>query len=396
MAGNPAGFLNTFTMFIINIVNSDIGKQGTIGQRTGYIIENLINKTTYNHFAIARGSNSKFLNYTKTQGFSKYISRILNLYRIYFNNKYNCRDYDIKKFDKFSVNKLKKHDLNKKKCKKIIHIWEPCINTIQLAKKLDYKVILDVPIAPSLHSLSLQKQNLLGNVSFDLNRLIHDEKIIFDLVDHFIAPSEFVQNVICKYGISKSKISIVNFGVDSNKYTCTPTSENSSIKFCFAGVINRRKGIKYLLEAFDDKLFSNDELHLCGRLFEEERKLLNKLNCKNIVVPGIVDTSKYFRKCDVYVFPSLMEGSSKSVFEAMASGLPVITTNYSGSIIRNGIDGFVVPAGNSTLIKEKMVELKSNYSLRKQMGEAAKKHVSAYTWEKYSDNILKIYRDIYN
>ena len=91
-----------------------------------------------------------------------------------------------------------------------------------------------------------------------------------------------------------------------------------------------------------------------------------------------------------------MEGSSKSVFEAMASGLPVITTNYSGSIIRNGIDGFVVPAGNSTLIKEKMVELKSNYSLRKQMGEAAKKHVSAYTWEKYSDNILKIYRDIYN
>ena len=63
------GFLNTFTMFIINIVNSDIGKQGTIGQRTGYIIENLINKTTYNHFAIARGSNSKFLNYTKTQRF---------------------------------------------------------------------------------------------------------------------------------------------------------------------------------------------------------------------------------------------------------------------------------------------------------------------------------------
>ena len=50
----------------------------------------------------------------------------------------------------------------------------------------------------------------------------------------------------------------------------------------------------------------------------------SKYNLKNIITPGFINTRKYFTKCDVYVFPSLLEGSSKSIYDRwpMPSGGP--------------------------------------------------------------------------
>ena len=377
---------------IINIINSEVGKTGTIGQRTGYILDHLKKNKNVNHLTICRGSVQKYKKDVKVQGYTKFVPRLLNLYRIYFKNKFQYRNLDIKLFDKHCLNILKK-TFNKDSSKnRIAHFWEPCLQSIYFAKKNKYKIILDVPIAPTLHSKNLDEQGLWGVNDIDFEFLIEQEKKCFNLVDKFIVPSEFVSSVLQKYAIPRKKVHVVNFGVDHSQFSFERKYRNENkIRFCFAGAINTRKGIKYLLDAFNDPVFQNDELHLCGRLFDDEKQLIKKTNLKNIFLPGIISTSSYFRKCDVYVFPSLMEGSSKSVFEAMASAMPVITTPNAGSVIRNDLDGFIIPPANSIELKERMVRLKDDYILRKEMGESAKKFSMNFTWDAYAKKVKSVY-----
>ena len=361
----------------------------------GYLMKYLDDCPEIRNITIARHAEPSFRKKTLCQGFTRFLPKILNVYRIFINNKFQFRDFDIKQFDKFCLRKLIKINRESSNDTKLLHAWEPCLNSIKYAKKEGYKIVLDVPIAPTIHSKLLDDENLLGEIEFDLNKLIEKESKIFELVDHFIVPSEFVRGVLQKYDIKQESITTVNFGVELNKFKFTRKyTESGGVKFCFAGAINRRKGIKYLLEAFDDPVFENDELHLCGRLFNEQRELIKKMNLHNLKLPGIINTADYFRKCDIYVFPSLMEGSSKSIFEAMASGMPIITTNYSGSIISNDREGFIVPAGNAKILRQKMLELKYNLSLRKKMGEASQSLVSHYTWGKYARSVVEVYNKI--
>jgi glycosyltransferase involved in cell wall biosynthesis len=79
------------------------------------------------------------------------------------------------------------------------------------------------------------------------------------------------------------------------------------------------------------------------------------------------------RTLDVFVLPSFAEGTSKSVIEAMAHGLPIITTNVGGSpdLLPTGA-GILVPPGDSAALANAMQCLASDPALRKQMGQAAR------------------------
>jgi glycosyltransferase involved in cell wall biosynthesis len=88
---------------------------------------------------------------------------------------------------------------------------------------------------------------------------------------------------------------------------------------------------------------------------------------------GAVGCSAFMRTLDVFVLPSFAEGTSKSVIEAMAHGLPIITTNVGGSPDLLTQDaGILVPPGDSAALAEAMQRLASDPLLRKRMGQAAR------------------------
>lgn len=88
---------------------------------------------------------------------------------------------------------------------------------------------------------------------------------------------------------------------------------------------------------------------------------------------GTVGCSAFMRTLDVFVLPSFAEGTSKSIIEAMAHGLPIITTNVGGSPdLITPDSGILVPPGDSTALAQAMQRLASDPSLRKRMGEAAR------------------------
>jgi glycosyltransferase involved in cell wall biosynthesis len=98
----------------------------------------------------------------------------------------------------------------------------------------------------------------------------------------------------------------------------------------------------------------------------------------------------FYKKHDVFIFPTLLEGSSKAVYEAAASSLCIITTKESGSIIQNKKNGIIVKAKSSKAIKYAMKELVNNRKTLIKYSKNSYKESMKWTWEKYAQNIVTI------
>ena len=119
------------------------------------------------------------------------------------------------------------------------------------------------------------------------------------------------------------------------------------------------------------------QLSSVQNLIQPQRKLLSVFDhlpsgLANVVLAGHVDPFEYLLGCDVFVFPTWMEGSAKAVYEALAVGLPVVTTPCAGSVVEDGKDGFIVPPGDVESIREKLLCFKKDRKMLSDMAEKAK------------------------
>jgi glycosyltransferase involved in cell wall biosynthesis len=323
-------------------------------------------------------------------GFLGSFSRFLNAVRIYLLPSFPNRLIDKLIFEFFCKAVLRRKSYDNY----IIHLWDTCPSLIDWLHKRGAVVVLDVCMAPNKFFEDLFALGIL-KLNYPSKSISNSELMAFSKADFIIAPSTFVAKLLIKEKIEKRKISIIPFGVDLHNEKKLLKKENKSVSFCFIGNINERKGIKFLLSAWENGGFKNDKLHLCGRIFPEFKSILKaRRNIENIRLHGFVDISTILPFSDVFVFPSLAEGSSKAIYEAMSYGLPVITTENSGSVVRNGVDGFIVEAGDSSELVKKMIYLKNNPQIRTEMGKNARNRIKSFSWDKYSANVYKVYSNI--
>jgi len=78
----------------------------------------------------------------------------------------------------------------------------------------------------------------------------------------------------------------------------------------------------------------------------------------------------------------------------MAAGLPVITTKNSGSVVRNGLDGFIIPVRDTEAIREKISYLFENPEIAKTMSTNALENIKQYSWQRYMDKLINIYNKL--
>jgi glycosyltransferase involved in cell wall biosynthesis len=92
---------------------------------------------------------------------------------------------------------------------------------------------------------------------------------------------------------------------------------------------------------------------------------------------------------DVFVFPSLFEGFGLVLLEAMAMGLPIITTPHTAGpdLITDGAEGFIVPIRSSDGIAEKLDLLRREPARRAAMSESARARARKFTWEQYGHSL---------
>ncbi len=107
---------------------------------------------------------------------------------------------------------------------------------------------------------------------------------------------------------------------------------------------------------------------------------------------GKTDISALLSAVDVFLLPSLWEGMPNALLEAMAAGLPVISTNVGGvsEIVKNGETGYLVPKEDARAISVALQAMKDNPALRTNLGDAARAAVSHLTWERHVTRLLEI------
>src|SRR3989441_8298497 len=109
-------------------------------------------------------------------------------------------------------------------------------------------------------------------------------------------------------------------------------------------------------------------------------------------IPNVprAEVHHWFERADVFVYPSLHEGSALAIYEALACGLPIITTPNSGSMVQDGIQGYVVPIRDVERLKEKILLLYENRELRQEMSRRARLRAEEFTWAAYRQRLGSI------
>lgn len=217
-----------------------------------------------------------------------------------------------------------------------------------------------------------------------------------DLANIIAVGSNFVKKTLKENGIPKSKIVVIPYGVDTKRFAPKLNKSSDGIfRLLFVGNINFSKGCHYLLEAIKQINKPDIKLIMIGGM--ENPYFLDKYGDYFKWIPPIpnLQIQSFFSNADTYVFPSLFEGSSLSIYEALASGLPVITTPNSGSVVRNNIDGFIIPIRDVNAIKEKILLLYNNKALLQKMAKNAREQAEKYNWEAYHKKVTDFIKKIY-
>lgn len=283
------------------------------------------------------------------------------------------------------------------KLKKTNFVLAP-LGMVSLFKKSRKKNIKTVLYSTGAHP-EFTKNNISKNNKYHIKMLNRFLKSI-ELSDYIIVQSDFVKNLYIKNGFSKNKIFILPGAIKTNIQKLIKNKKifPKKITYLYVGNIYEAKGINYLLKAWGDADIKNAELILCGEINKTMKTKINYYvkKHKNIILTGFKNPIPFYKKSSVFVFPSLSEGMARVNLEAMAMGLPVITTKESGSPVKNNKSGFIIPAKNSSALKEKMLYFYNNKNEIKKMGKNARKTVQNYTWNNFSDNFYKIIKKIIN
>lgn len=373
---------------IIQVMNTTYGAKGQIGYRAQFIKKKL-DEDGVENVCLARDSGIGGKNVYQVLPLGQIIPRALNAYRMFVNPRFDNRKYDAPLFDYFADRRLRKALKKYNTTPVVVHFWEYSPRLIKISREAGAKVVVDVPIAPSHEALRLERAGLQLDTPIPGINIREEEAIIS--ADLLLAPSSYISDILTGIGVSQDKIIINPFGCEIGPLVIKK-KRGGALVYLFVGTLSKRKGLKYLLEAWSKGPFSKDRLLLCGRLTKNARAILNKYKFSNVVTTGHVDIGPYLKQSDIFVLPTLMEGSSKAVYEAMAAGLPVISTPSSGTVAEDGKEALIVPIGDAEKLCQAMVKLKESSEMRAEMGQAARAKVKEYSWERYARGVISVYR----
>jgi starch synthase len=212
-----------------------------------------------------------------------------------------------------------------------------------------------------------------------------------------VAASSFTKQTLVQNGVPPEKICVIPYGVDCSRFVPITNAAPRPFRFVFLGTLTARKGIPLLLQAWRQFGLSGVELWLVGPVTPQVRALIPKLPGLQLLraVPQI-EVPALLRQCDVFVFPSYFEGFGLVVLEAMACGLPVITTTATAGpdIMTEGHDGFIIEPGNLDSLVSKMNFCLNNRHRVTEMGNNARATAQRFSWDAYGDRWAKILQDM--
>ena len=294
----------------------------------------------------------------------------------------------------------------------VFHGWTTeCLHSLEEAKRIMAKTILERPAPhPAATRLLLQEEYARWGVPFPrdavhpwmkkIDHAFRDEVVApgeFELADRIIVQSEYGFQSFVEEGFSPERLVVLPRAVDLGVYTPGPARSGSGFRLLFVGMVCLRKGILDLLHAWRTLALPGGELWVVGQVHDEISPLLGPYrDDPSIRFFGHVSggASAFYSQADAFALPSIVEGSAKTNYEAMAAGLPVITTLNAGSVVRDGVDGFIVPIRNPDVLAEKIRFLFESRDAAEGMGRSARQRVAEFSWDRFEERLIGLYRDL--
>jgi glycosyltransferase involved in cell wall biosynthesis len=219
------------------------------------------------------------------------------------------------------------------------------------------------------------------------DEVIAREQSEWQLADKIVCGSQFVNDSLIKGGQTAGKCTVVPYGVDLQSESPQRREDGGSFNVLFCGRVSLMKGVPYLATA----LRTLNSKHIRCRMAGEDLSARTANGLKNVAeLLGVVprsEMSRLYAWAHVFVLPTLCEGSATVCYEALAAGLPVITTPNAGSVVRDGVDGFVVPIRDSEALAAGLERLAVNRALYEQMSHNAFSRSLEFTVDQYASRL---------
>ncbi len=211
-------------------------------------------------------------------------------------------------------------------------------------------------------------------------------------VARIVCVSEAVRNYLLQFSIPPGKLVTISKGHDPTWYRNNAAASvraefgipDKALLLCFAGRIRPVKGVDVLLRAMK-ALPADAAVHLLIAGTIDDRKVNRML--KDAALRARVHLTGYrdaawqlTGQCDVFVMPSIgREGLPRAVIEAMAQGVPTVVSDVGGmpALVRDGVDGMVVPPGNVNALTTALLELAGDSTKRTAMGRSAQGRIES-------------------
>lgn len=283
----------------------------------------------------------------------------------------------------------------------------------KVLQKSNFDVIhLHEPLTPVLPLFVLQYSNSINIGTF---HAYHDEPRGYRLfrailqrwfrkLHGYIAVSKPAKTFVDK--CFPADYRIIPNGVDIARFHpgVQPIKElrDGKINILYVGRLEKRKGVKYLMEAYKIVKGQNPNVRLIiagpgERLKKQYKRFAEHNSLKDVVFTGSVpneELPRYYATADIFCAPSTgNESFGIILLEAMASGKPVIATNIEGysQVVQDKIQGLLVPPQDSFTLADKINILIKEEALRLYMGFRGEARAAEYSWENISQQVLDYY-----
>lgn len=208
-----------------------------------------------------------------------------------------------------------------------------------------------------------------------------------ELAEHVFVASEMVRRSAVEAGVPAERITLIPYGapIESFRPREAPPATFTAL---YVGLVGPRKGAHYLLEAWRGLGMDNARLRLVGSLEFPADWFGANLGAAEYAGPvPHVALADIYRSASVFVLPTLVEGSAMVVLEALACGLPVITTPNAGGVVRDGVDGFIIPIRDVAALKDRLQWCRDHPDELAQMGLNARARAEELSWANYRQRL---------
>ncbi len=226
-------------------------------------------------------------------------------------------------------------------------------------------------------------------------RVMERQEIEYEKADAVLVPTRYGAETFVRRGIPPERVRVAPYGVDLSRFYPQGERAKDSFEVLYVGNLSIRKGIKYLLEAFDRFDHPNKRLTMLGTHQPETAEVVAKaVATGRVSAPGVVSRDEvraHMGRSHAILLASVEEGLALVQGQAMACGLPVIASRATGceDLYTDGVEGFIVPPRDSAALADRLQWLADEPELLQRMSTASIKRVKGMGgWDTYGATVI--------